>query len=169
MGEETVFTKMFKHSGSYHWKRFVSTIKDWGSERGFDVFETEFIEKVPEIEMRIMGERKRDEYIADYFYVYFHLWAVRDLPDQKGYIECRGEYQIKGSVVTGYDDIYGKTPLIEGWLGKLDEFFRKHGLKQRLDIEFHDPLYYEMLNLSRTMQQAVGMDMALTRQEEEMR
>lgn len=169
MGETPVFTKRFKHAGAYHWKRFISTIKDWGAERGFDVFETEYVEKVPEIEMKILGERKRDEYIAEYFEVSFHLWAVRDLPDRKGYIECRGEYDVRSWVETGYEDIYGKRPLTEGWLGKVDEFFRKHILAQRLDIEFYDPLYFETLNLSRTMQQAVGMEMALTRQEEEMR
>ena len=165
--EEMIFRKMFKYAGAYHWKRFVSTIHNWGTERGFDVYETAYVEKVPEIEMIFKGERKRDEYLADYFQVELHLWAVRDLPDQKGYIESRGEYQVVGWVETGYEDIYGNRPMREGWLGKVDDFFKKHVLAQHLDFKHYDALYYEMLNLTRTMQQAVGMEMALTRQEEE--
>jgi hypothetical protein len=165
--KKDVFKKMFKFAGVYHWKRFVSVIKDWGTERGFDVYELGYVEKVPEIEMMILGERKRDEYLADYFQIEIHLWAVRDVPGQKGFIESRGEYLVKGWVETGYKDIYGERPLREGWLGKFDDLFKKHIIAQHLDVKHYDVFYYEVLNLSRTMQQAVGMDMALTRQEEE--
>lgn len=165
--EGSNFRKLFKFAGSYHWKNFVKTLNEWGSERGFTVLEREYVEKVPEIEAIWKGERKRDEYLADYFQVSIHLWAVRDLPEPAGYIESRGEYEVTAWIETGYEDIYGNRPIAEGPYKKIDEFFRRHVLKMHLEIEYIDKLYYEALNLTRTLQHAVGMDMALTRKEEE--
>lgn len=166
MGERVdLFKKMFKYAGVFHWKNFVATAKEWGDQRGFTVLETIFKEKVPEIELTLLGERKRDEYLADYFTFEIHLWAVRDMPE-KGYIEARGEFLVRAWVETGYEDVYGKRPMREGWLGKLDDFFKEHVLKSRLDIAHYDPYYNEMINFTRTMQHAIGMDLALTREEE---
>lgn len=165
--EQRVYKKMFKYAGAFHWGNLISTIKQWGEARGFDVRETLYKEKVPEIEISFEGERKRDEYLADYFSIAIHLWAVRDLPEPKGFIEGRGEFLVIGWVETGYEDVYGKRPMRQGWLEKVDDFFKEHILKMRLDVEYYDPYIKEMINLSRTMQHSIGMDMALTRQEEE--
>lgn len=165
--EDSRFRKLFKHAGAYHWKNFVKTINQWGSERGFTVLELEYVEKVPEIEAKWKGERKRDEYLADYFEINIHLWAVRDLPEPKGYIESRGEYEVTAWVETAYEDVYGNRPLEEGPFKKIDEFFRRHVLKMHLEVEHIDKLYYEALNLTRTLQHTIGMDMALTRHDEE--
>ena len=154
-----------RYVGEFDLKHVLDSTRQCLEERGYEVHEKEYIEKVPEVEITYECVRWRDEYWKDIIEIYFHLYDVRMLSRTRtrarifAYINFEGE--------SGYEDLYGISTLKETPVkARVLAFLEKTVLKRTIMLKYEDVLMYDAHAVTMTIRESLGMDIGLTRREE---
>ena len=152
-----------KYKGVFDLDALYRGSANWFKERKYELNETLYKSKPPELELNWKGVRKKTGFYKEVIEVHFHLFETRPVEViekgiKKQYADATMTITIWGAVETDYEDIFGESKWRDSSLKrKLLDFYNKHIVKLELDTMQVDVLYYEMYNLQTLMKKLIGM------------
>jgi hypothetical protein len=151
------FTHRIKYKGMFDLDGFYRTMALWFKDRRFELHETLYKGKPPELEIRWRAERKRTSFVKEFVNVRLHMLGEYDVDaivkgKKKKMAKGRLTVAIYADVEAPYEDIFGEKQwtatnierrllrLFQGWI-----------FKKELEGLYQDQIYYEVYSLYSTM------------------
>ena len=139
-----------KFRGLYDLEGLYKFMANWLRQRRYEVHETMYKSKPPELEIRLYGERKHTGFVMWVITVYYHSWGEYDVDavvnsKKKKMTNARMKLVLNGDVVAPYEDIFGRPRWTSNSIERrLLNLFRNWFMKRELESIEIDTLYYEM-------------------------
>ena len=145
-----LFPVTIKFRGLYDLDGLYRFMANWLRQRRYEVHETLYKSKPPEMELRIRAERKHTGFVMWVITIYYHSWGEYDVDavvnsKTKKMANARMKLVLNGEIVAPYEDIFGRPK----WTSNSTErrllnLFRNWFMKRELEAIEWDTLYYEM-------------------------
>jgi hypothetical protein len=146
-------TFRIKFDGIFDFDEVYNAMNDWLTEREYEVKETKYKNKPPELEIAWKTDRKITHYVKQKIDVDFYFWNMKEVEviksnTKKKMLKARVRIEVKPDVELGYEDYlkdkseWESTP----FLIKLKEFFNKWVLKRDIDMLYEGQAYYDAVH-----------------------
>jgi hypothetical protein len=139
-----------KYKGLLDLDKLYRVMALWFKQHRFELHETLFKSKPPEMEMTWRAERKRTPWVKEWIKMNMRMWGEYNIEviengQKKKMANVRIVIEITGDVEQPYDDIFGKPR----WTAtnierRLLIFFQRFVMIRELGGLYFDQLYYEM-------------------------
>ena len=145
-----LFPARIKFRGLYDFDGLYKFMANWLRQHRFEIYETLYKAKPPELEIRLRGERKYTGFSMWILRVYYHSWGEYDVDvvvkgKKKKMTNARMIITISGEVRAPYEDIFGRPKWTANAIERrLLNLFRNWFMKRELESLEWDTLYYEM-------------------------
>lgn len=146
----SLFVTRIKFRGLYDLDGLYSFMANWLRQRRYEVHETLYKAKPPELEIRMRAERKITGFIMEVLTVYYHSWGEYDLDvmvngTKKKMTNARMIITLGGEIRAPYEDIFGRPRWTASAVERrLLDLFRNWFVRRELESVYWDTLYYEM-------------------------
>ncbi len=143
-----------KYRGMFDLDKLYRTMGVWFKERRFELHETLYKSKPPELEVRWMAERKRTNYVKEIITVHMHMWGDYNLEvivggKKKKMAKVRMIITLDCNAEAPYSDIFGKPRWTETNLERrLLRVFQNWVMAREMAGLYWDRLYYELIDLN---------------------
>lgn len=148
-----LFPHKIKYRGMFDLDKLYRTMGVWFKQRRFELHETLYKSKPPELEVKWTAERKRTNYAKELIYVQMHMWGDYNLDvivdgKKKKMANVRMIITLTGDVEAPYADIFGEprwtaTNIERGLL----RVFQNWIIRREMESLYWDRLYYELYDL----------------------
>ena len=148
-----LFPARLKFRGLYDLDGLYKFMANWFRQRRYEVHETLYKSKPPELEIRIRAERRKTGFVMEVITIYYHSYGEYDLDvimngKKKKMTNARMTLTIGGEIISPYPDIFGR----QRWTAnaverRLLNLFRNWFVRRELESVYWDTLYYEMWKL----------------------
>ncbi len=145
-----LYKTRIKYKGLYDLDGLYRFMANWLRQRRYELNETLYKSKPPEMELRWTAERKKTGFVMEVITIYYHSWGEYDLDvvvngKKKKMTNARFILTIGGKMEAPYADIFGR----ERWTHNAVErrlllLFTNWFAKRELESVYWDALYYEM-------------------------
>ena len=145
-----IFPAVIKFKGLYDLDGLYRFIANWLRQRRYEVHESMYKSRPPELEVRIMGERKHTGFVMWVINVYYHSWGEYDVETvidskKKKMTNARMRLILGGRVLAPYEDMFGRPRWTANVIERrLLNLFRNWFMKRELEAVEWDTLYYEI-------------------------
>jgi len=156
---------IIKYDGIFDLKGLYNDVYNWLTARKFEVKESVYKNKPPELEIKWSAERKKTHYIKDVIGIFFRFWNLKDVEIVKDGKKIKMQsarvfIRITPKVELGYNDIYKRNWWDHPFLIKLKEFINTWILRKELEFKHADALYYETVSLVDYIKSKLNFTMA---------
>lgn len=148
-----LFPARIKFRGLYDLDGLYNFMANWLRQRRYEVHETLYKSKPPELEIRIRGERKKTGFVMEVITIYYHSYGEYDLDvvfngKKRKMTNARMTLTISGEIRAPYEDIFGRPRWTSNAVERrLLNLFRRWFAKRELESVYWDTLYYEIWKL----------------------
>jgi len=139
-----------KYKGLLDLDQLYKTMALWFKERRFELHETLYKSKPPEMEVNWRAERRKTSYIKEIVLVNVHMWGEYNIEaivkgKKKKMADVRLIITVNGKIEAPYDDIFGKRRWNASNIERrLNIFFQRWVLERELAGLHWDRFYYEL-------------------------
>lgn len=151
---EELFPARIRFKGLYDLDGLYALMANWFRQRRYELHETIYKAKPPELEFRLRAERKKSGFVMEVITIYYHSWGGEYDMDvvvngkKKKMTDARMTIRIGGEIRSPYEDIFGRPRWTANAIErKLLHLFRNWFMKRELEAVYWDTLYYEMWKL----------------------
>ena len=152
-----------KYKGLYDLDGLYRFMANWMRQKRFEVFETLYKSKPPELEFRMYGERKVSGFVMNIVKVHYHSWGEYDLDvvangKKKKMTNARMIITISGEIRAPFEDIFERPRWTSSAIERrLLSLFRKWFMKRELESVYWDSLYYEIYKFHTAIKEYLKM------------
>ncbi len=141
-----------KYAGVFDMEGLYKLILRWFEEREFEVWESLYKAKLPELEIRWEAQKKIDVFRMDKVNIHLHFHDVRDVIVEKDGVKKKLAYAhvrvwTWPEVVTDYPNMFGERRFVSPFDKKLLIFLNRYVLRRDVELRDLDRLYYELWGL----------------------
>jgi len=159
-------TFRIKFDGIFDFDELYNAMNKWLTEREYEVKETKYKNKPPELEISWKSDRKITHYVKQNIDVDFHLWNIKEVEvikenTKKKMIKARVTIEVKPDKEFGYEDYlkrdsdWKSTPFSV----KLKEFLNKWVLKRDIEMVYESQVYFDAVHFVDFIKQKLNMKM----------
>lgn len=146
----SLYTTRIKFRGLYDLDGLYSFMANWLRQRRYEIQETLYKAKPPELEIVWRGERKITGFVMEALTINYHSWGEYDLDvmvngKKKKMTNARMILTLSGEIRAPYEDIFGRPRWTANAVERhLLDLFRNWFMRRELESVYWDTLYYEM-------------------------
>lgn len=147
------FPHKIKYRGMFDLDKLYRVMGVWFKQRRFELHETLYKSKPPELEVKWTAERKRTNYAKELVFVQMHMWGDYNIDvivdgKKKKMANVRMIITINGDIEAPYADIFGEPR----WTAtnierRLLRVFQGWVMRREMEGLYWDRLYYELYDL----------------------
>lgn len=148
---------MIRTKGFFVWKDLLTTVKGWFDSEYYDFLETKHKYKPEERDVEVVGERKLNDYVKYKIGVSMSVAGLKDVEliregKKVNVQEGRVTVQISGTMILDWQKRFGGSTFLQA----IQDFYHKYIIKQKIESEWFDHLFFKISQLSRTVNKALG-------------
>jgi len=159
-----LFPSRIKYNGLYDLDGLYKLMANWMRQRRFELHETLYKARPPELEIRWRAERRKTGFAMEVIEIYYHSWGDYDVEvvkngKKKKMTNARMILTISGDLLAPYSDIFGRPRwTANGVERRLLNIFRNWFMKRELESLYWDTFYYEVWKLHGAIKDFMGFE-----------
>jgi len=158
---ETAHAKQMivKYSGIFDFQGLYSLIVNWLKDNGYEMeesFKYKNKEFGYEVELKLSGWRKENEYVKVLPSIFIQVWGMKDVEVNKKKVQ-KGRLRIiiNGKIEMDYAKEYEKNAILK----ELRKWYQKYIFSSRYDQGYYwDRMYFHMVGLQNQLKGFLGME-----------
>lgn len=154
-----------KHRGLFSYAEFINGIRNWFRENNYEFHEPKHQWKAPpegvEVEIRINGNRKVNEYVKYHINMFLKIYDMKDVEVVKDGQKVKMQdgkvtVEISGKLELDWQNRFGGNKFLQG----LQDFLHQFIIKQDIGDHWEDDLLFKLMDLTRAIRTVLGQEAA---------